>query len=138
MADDTETPEAHPAPNPAQFQETISSILTILVIILVITTPCLSCSLYYLSTVPDVTWQRGSRDLTIDRIRMVDVRGPIGIAYETHRVDDVIDNEQVCVTSRVRYFLWRTPKEAIENASFSQLYRATEAGWQATTEPCPQ
>jgi len=108
--------------------------LTLLLLILVTCMPSPLCFLYYLSTVPDVTWQRG--DLTYDRVWMARRRGPVGLGYESQRVSERRDDGQVCVTNTVRYLLWEEAGEAAEGAKFSRLFTRTDHGWQPTGEEC--
>ena len=117
-------------------QQNIAWYLTLLLITLVACMPCTLCSLYYLSAVPDITWHRGSYDLTVDRIWMARLRGPVGVGYETQRVTETIADDQVCVTNTIRYFLWSDAGEEAEGAEFSRLFAKTPQGWRATGEVC--
>jgi len=123
------------APQPT-LQQNIAWYLTLLLITLVACMPCTLCSLYYLSTVPDITWRRGRYDLTVDRIWMARLRGPVGLGYETQRVTRTISADQVCVTNTIRYFLWSDAGEETGGTEFSRLFGKTETGWRATGEGC--
>lgn len=131
------TEETVSTPEQPTFQENVAWFFTLLLIILVACLPGFLCSLFYLSTVPDVTWQRGREDLTIDRIWMARLRGPVGIGLESQRVTDRINETQICVATNVRYLLWRDPdNESLENAKYSRIYHLTDQGWQMTADTC--
>ena len=105
--------------------------------VLVACMPGFLCALYYLSTVPDVTWQRGQQGLTIDRVWMARARrSPVGIGYESQRVTRAIADDKVCVTNTIHYFLWSDAGEAADGANYSRLFAKTDYGWQATGETC--
>lgn len=118
-------------------QQNLAWYLTLLLLTAVACMPGILCSLYYLSTVPDITWQRGSRNLTMDRIWMARVRGPIGIGYQSQRVSEVYNDSRVCVLNSVQYYLWRRPRrEAVENGSSKIVYILNEGQWQSSGESC--
>ncbi|NJN96129.1 MAG: hypothetical protein HC875_19495 [Anaerolineales bacterium] len=67
--------------------------------------PPILCSLFYLSQVPEVMWQRDDQ-LTFDRIWMYRERRPLGVAYQTQRVVEYYSPSEVCVQNDLQFFLW--------------------------------
>ena len=131
---DVQPTEVSPKPTIA---DNLGWYFSLVMVFLFICSPGVFCSLYYLSIVPDVTWQRGSRDLTLDRVWMVQSRGPIGIGYQSQRVSDEIAEDQVCVANTVRYFLWRRPKQTeIENTQSKTRFVLHTGRWQSASDPC--
>ena len=118
-------------------QQTITWYLTLLLIAMVACMPGAMCSLYYLSTVPDVAWTRGREGLTVDRIWMARARrGPVGLGYETQRITDTLADEALCVTTTVRYLLWSSAGSDAEGATYQHKFTQTDYGWQSTGESC--
>jgi hypothetical protein len=134
MTEEIETDAPDPNLKYVYLKRDIAWYLTLLLLILVTCSPGPLCFLYYLSTVPDVTWQRG--DLTYDRLWMVRAPGPAGLGYERQRVKQSLADDRVCVANTVRYFLWQAAGEAAEGVRFSQVFRETANGWQPTGESC--
>jgi hypothetical protein len=131
--------EEEPDPlSPSQkLKEEVGFYASLLLIILVTCAPGFLCSLYYLSTVPDVTWQRGNDGLIIDRVFMVRARrSPIGLGYETWRVSETLSNDEVCVTISIRYLLWSDAGDEAQGARVSQRFTRGQSGWQARGQPC--
>ena len=124
-------------PEKPTLQQNIAWYLTLLLIIMVACMPGVLCSLYYLSTVPDITWQRGTDDLTVDRIWIERIRGPVGIGYETQRIKERLSDDEVCIKTTIRYYLWRTSRrDPVEGATYHQIHAKTQYGWQSTGQPC--
>jgi hypothetical protein len=119
-----------------KLKQDVAWYLTLLLVIMVACLPGFLCSLYYLSTVPDVTWQRG--DLTYDRVWMARERAPVGIAYETQRIHENISAEEICVVNTIRYFLWNEVEGGDQNSRYSQLMVKTDNGWQSNGQSCEE
>lgn len=118
-------------------QDNLTWYLTLLLLTLVACMPGVLCSLYYLSTVPDVTWQRGDHNLTMDRIWMAQVSGPIGIGHQKQRVTEVYEDDRLCVADSVQYYLWRQPRrEEVDNGSSETVYVMQNGRWQSSGEAC--
>ena len=133
--DEERKPEYPPAgPTPEKLKQDLAWYLTLLLIIMVACLPGFFCSLFYLSTVPDVTWRRG--ELTYDRLWMAREDGPVGIAYESQRINERLSDEEVCVVNKLRYFLWTEVEGGNQNAQYSQLMTKTEQGWRSSGQTC--
>lgn len=117
-----------------QLKEQLSWYLTIVTLFLFVAIPPLLCSLFYLSQVPEVTWERAD-NLTYDRVWMYRERRPLGIAYQSQRVVKEYSSTEVCVENNLTFFLWGQAKEA-RGASSSRKLALGESGWQATGEEC--
>lgn len=129
--------EPEPRSTSERLKEEVGFYASLLLIILVTCAPGFLCSLYYLSTVPDVTWQRGDDGLTIDRVFMLHLkRSPVGLGYETRRVSDTLSDDEVCVTTTIRYLLWSDAGDEAQGAKVSQRYARSQSGWQTTGQPC--
>lgn len=116
------------------FKEQLNWYLTIITLALFVIVPPMLCSLFYLSQVPEVIWERDD-NLTYDRIWMYRERRPLGIAYQSQRVIQEYSPTEVCVENRLTFFLWGRAKEAKE-ASSSRKMALGEGGWQTTGEAC--
>ncbi|MEM7032712.1 MAG: hypothetical protein AAF629_24375 [Chloroflexota bacterium] len=133
---ETEIEPQDEAPKPT-IADNFTWYFSLVLIVLVVCSPCMVCSLFYLNSVPDITWQRGSRDLTMDRIWMAQSQGPIGIGYQWQRVDAEISDTEVCVSNAVRYFLWRRPKLTdIESVETKTVFALQNGRWQSASKPC--
>ena len=129
--------EPEPLSLSEKLKEEVGFYASLLLIILVTCAPGFLCSLYYLSTVPDVTWQRGDKDLTIDRVFMLHVkRSPVGLGYETWRVSETLSDDEACVAISIRYLLWSDAGDEAQSAKVSQRFARGQSGWQATGQPC--
>lgn len=117
-----------------QLKEQLNWYLTIVTLFLFVAIPPLLCSLFYLSQVPEVTWER-TDNLTYDRVWMYRERRPLGIAYQSQRVVEEYSPTEVCVKNDLTFFLWGQAKEA-RGASSSRKLALGESGWQATGEEC--
>jgi hypothetical protein len=117
-----------------QLKEQLNWYLTIITLVLFVVIPPILCSLFYLSQVPEVSWERAD-NLTFDRIWMYRERRPLGIAYQSQRVIQEYSPTEVCVENSLMFFLWSRAKEARE-ASSSHRMTLGERGWQATGEEC--
>ncbi|MFQ5575816.1 MAG: hypothetical protein ACE5G8_02380 [Anaerolineae bacterium] len=116
--------------------QNITWYLTLLTILLLVLLVNGLCFIFYLSTVPGVTWQRD--ELTYSRVFLARLRGPAGIGYQTQTVSRTLPDGRVCVTNRVRYIMWRRdPQTQRPNTRFSHLLAHTPSGWQSTGQPCP-
>lgn len=94
------------------------------------------CSIFYLAQVPDITWEH--EDVAYTRIFLVRSRGPVGIAYQTQRMGETTEQGEVCVTTKVRYLLWKNaPDIQNQNAETRLIYLNTATGWQPTGKICP-
>lgn len=95
----------------SKVQEEINWYLSLLVLVLFLVVPPILCSLFYLSRVPDITWE-GDDNLSYTRIWMYRERRPLGIAYESRRVVKQYSATEVCVQNNLRFFLWGKSSEA--------------------------
>lgn len=130
------TPAETASSPPKRIGQEIGWYFSLLLVILVACLPGLLCSLFYLSTVPDVTWRHG--ELAYTRVWMVQEKGPIGLALERQRVQNRPAADQACVRTIVRYLFWQQPDEAGRNSRYSRLYSHTDQGWQATGQRCSE
>jgi len=120
-----------------KFKQDLAWYLTLLLIVLVTCTPGPLCSLFYLSRVPDVTWQRGRENLTVDRIWMARLRrGPIGVGYETQRITQTFSETDLCVTTTIRYFLWSDAGDDTTGTTYHLRYTKIGPNWQPTGASC--
>jgi hypothetical protein len=117
-----------------QFKEKLNWYLTLVTLFLFVIVPPILCSLFYLSQVPEVIWERDD-NLTYDRIWMYRERRPLGLAYQSQRVIQEYSPTEVCVENSLTFFLWGRAKEAKE-ASSSRKMALGEGGWQTTGEAC--
>jgi|GEM_PF-1470897 len=125
----TDTPK-----KPSKLQENINFYLTIVVLILLVILPPLSCGLLYLSRVPDITW--GNEDgLTYTRIWMHRERRPVGIAIERQRVIKTYSDAAVCAELRLRFILWGRSPEA-EPVTSKRTMILVNGRWQPVNEEC--
>lgn len=125
----TDTPK-----KPSKLQENINFYLTIVVLILFVILPPLSCGLLYLSRVPDITW--GNEDgLTYTRIWMHRERRPVGIAIERQRVIKTYSDAAVCAELRLRFILWGHSPEA-EPVTSKRTMILINGRWQPVNEEC--
>ena len=115
-------------------KEQLNWYLTIVTLFLFVAIPPILCSLFYLSQVPEVIWERDD-NLTYDRIWMYRERRPMGIAYQSQRVIQEYSPTEVCVENNLTFFLWSQAKEA-RGASSSRKLALGESGWQTTGEEC--
>jgi len=119
---------------PSKTQENINFYLTIVVLILLVILPPLSCGLLYLSRVPDITW--GNEDgLTYTRIWMHRERRPVGIAIERQRVIKTYSDAAVCAELRLRFILWGRSPEA-EPVTSKRTMILVNGRWQPVNEEC--
>ncbi len=117
-----------------QFKEQLNWYLTLVTLFLFVIAPPILCSLFYLSQVPEVNWERADH-LTYDRIWMYRERRPLGIAYQSQRVIQAYSPSEVCVENSLTFFLWGQAQEA-KAASSSRKMALGDNGWQATGEAC--
>ena len=119
---------------PTKLQQQINWYLSLLVLVLFLIIPPISCSLFYLSQVPEVMWQRDD-NLTFDRIWMHRERRPLGIGYQTQWVIASYSPTEVCVQNDLRFFLWGRSKEA-EPTTISRRMVWVDGLWQSTGQAC--
>jgi hypothetical protein len=119
---------------PTPLQEKLNWYLTIFVLGLTIILPPILCGLFYLSQVPDISWERDN-GLTSDRIWMYRERRPLGIAYQGQRVLWESSPTEVCVETKLRFLLWGSSRLA-EPATSSQKMILIDNKWQPTGERC--
>ena len=115
--------------------ENLSFFLTLLLIILLALVPTCLCGLFYLSRVPDVTWQRGA--LSYNRLWLADVRGPAGLGFESQWVSKEYSPTEVCVENSVRFFLWSAPPgSANQDVAYNQRWVLQDGDWQPSGKNC--
>lgn len=117
-----------------KFQQQLNWYLSLFVVTLMLVVPPILCSLFYLSQVPEVMWQRDDQ-LTFDRIWMHRERRPVGIAYQSQRIVEFYSPDEVCVQNDLRFFLWGRSTEA-EPATSNLRLMLVENRWQSTGEKC--
>jgi len=108
--------------------------LSLAVVFLLIVAPPLLCGLFYLSQVPEWAWERND-GLTFDRIWLYRERRPQGVGYQRARVVTEYDSAEVCVETRLRFFLWGNASQA-EPATTRQQMVLVDGQWQATGAEC--
>lgn len=123
------------ANRPGKRQETLNWYLSLVVLVLTLVVPPVLCGLFYLSQVPDITWNRGD-GLTYDRIWLHRDRRPVGIGYQSHRVIATYSNTEVCVENRLRFLLWGKSPNAQPSTS-SQMMVLTATQWHPNGQACP-
>jgi hypothetical protein len=119
---------------PSPLQEKLNWYLTIFVLALTVILPPILCGLFYLSQVPDISWQRNN-GLTSDRIWMYRERRPLGIAYQGQRVIWEYSPTEVCVQTKLRFWLWNRSRLA-SPATASQKMILVDDQWQPTGQKC--
>jgi hypothetical protein len=119
---------------PTKLQQQLNWYLSLFVVTLMLVVPPILCSLFYLSQVPEVMWQRDDQ-LTFDRIWMHRERRPLGVAYQTQRVVEFYSPSEVCVQNDLRFFLWGRSSEAKPSTSSHRLVLVDKL-WQSTGEAC--
>lgn len=119
---------------PSKFQQEFNWYLSLFVLVLILIVPPILCSLFYLSQVPEVMWQRDDQ-LTFDRIWMYRERRPLGVAYQTQRVVEYYSPSEVCVQNELQFFLWGRSTEAKPASSDHRLV-LVDNRWQSTGEEC--
>ena len=117
-------------------KENIIWYLSLLTVVVIACGSLSLCAIFYLSQVPDVTWQRD--ELTHDRIFLANVKGPAGIGHEARRLSRTISENEVCVTTTIRYYMWKQNRDTKDqNTVYSFIFIRTGANnWQATSNPC--
>lgn len=120
---------------PSKFQENLNWYLSLLVLFLFIVVPPILCSLFYLSQVPDVTWERND-SLTYDRIWLHRDRRPVGLGYQSQRVVVEFSDVEVCVENKLRFFLWGRSQSAEPGVSSRRMVYIDHQ-WQPGAEACP-
>ena len=119
---------------PTKLQQNVNRYLSLVVLFLLIIAPPILCSLFYLSQVPDVTWERND-GLTIDRIWLYRDRRPVGIGYQSQRVTAEYSRSEVCVQTKLRFLLWGKSGRATP-ATTSRMLVRVDNRWQPSGEPC--
>lgn len=119
---------------PSKLHERINLVLTIVTLVLLVTVPPIMCGLLYLSRVPDITWGQDG-DLAYARIWMYRERRPAGIGYQSRQVIAKYSDTEVCVETRLRFFLWGKSRLA-EPATTTQKMVFDDNRWQPTGENC--
>lgn len=119
---------------PSKLQQELNWYLSLVVIFLFIVVPPLLCSLFYLSQVPDLSWERND-GLTYDRIWLHRDRRPAGIGYQNQRVIAEYSDTEVCAETRLRFLLWGDSREA-EPATNSRTLVLVDNRWQPSGEAC--
>lgn len=119
---------------PSPLQENINWYLSLVVLTLFFVVPPLLCSLLYLSQVPDITWERND-GLVYDRIWLHRDRRPAGLGYQNQRITARYNETELCVKTKLRFFLWR-PSSQAEPATTSREMALVEGRWQPTGQTC--
>jgi hypothetical protein len=122
------------ANEPRRFQQELNWYLSLGVVFLLIIVPPMLCGLFYLSQVPELTWQRND-GLTFDRIWLYRERRPQGIGYQRARVVAEYSPTEVCVENRLRFLLWAKSTQTQPATTRYPMVRS-DGGWQATGEDC--
>ena len=115
-------------------QEKLNWILTIAILVLVVVVPPMLCGLFYLSRVPDVRWERNN-GLSMDRVWMYRERRPIGIAYQGHRVQSQYSDTEVCLETKLRFYLWGNSRLVKPATSYQKMILVDDQ-WQPTGTEC--
>lgn len=118
----------------SRFQERLNWYLTLFVLALTLIVPPILCGLFYLSQVPDISWERNN-GLTRDRIWMYEERRPLGIGYQGQRVLYEYNDTEVCVETKLRFLLWGDSRIA-EPATTSQKMVLVDDHWESIGEKC--
>ena len=119
---------------PSKTQEKINFYLTIVVLILLVILPPLSCGLLYLSRVPDITWGN-ENGLTYTRIWMHRERRPVGIGIQRQRIIETYSDTEVCAELRLSFILWGRSREA-EPVTSERTMLLIDGRWQPISEEC--
>ena len=119
---------------PGKLQEKINYYLTIVVLVLFVIIPPVSCGLLYLSRVPDITWASDD-GLTYTRIWMHRERRPVGIGIQRQRIVETYSNTEVCAELRLRFVLWSRSPEA-EPVTSQRAMILVDGRWQPADEDC--
>lgn len=118
----------------SKLQEKINYYLTIVVLILFVIVPPVSCGLLYLSRVPDITWA-GDDGLTYTRIWMHRERRPVGIGIQRQLVVETYSDSEVCAELRLRFILWGRSPEA-QPVTSERAMILVDGRWQPANEEC--
>ena len=119
---------------PNTWQEKLNWYLSIIVLALLTIAPPILCGLFYLSQVPDITWKHDD-GLTLDRIWMHRERRPLGIGYQGQHVLYKYSDTEVCLETKLRFFLWGESRIA-EPGTRNQKMILIDGDWQPTGERC--
>ncbi len=87
----------------------------------------LPIGLFWFAIQGEARWQRGPGGLEVDRLFVVNEPNAAGLGYEAARLT-ASAGADVCVRTRVVYWLWRNVERADPNAEYSQCYAADAAG----------
>ncbi|MBP7693489.1 MAG: hypothetical protein KA764_16320 [Anaerolineales bacterium] len=90
----------------------------------------------WLAVQREVVWTRGPAGLEQDRVFYLDEPQAGGLGYLAARV--VRDAAgQVCVQTRVTYWLWRSAEAGDPAAAYCQCYTRAAGGLELSADPCP-
>ena len=126
--------ESNVSNRPGRFQQELNWYLSLAVVFLLVIVPPILCGLFYLSQVPELTWERDD-GLTFDRIWLYRERRPQGIGYQRARVTADYSFTEVCVETRLRFWLWGNAAQA-EPATTRHQMVLVDGRWQSTGADC--
>ncbi|RME72340.1 MAG: hypothetical protein D6784_13710 [Chloroflexi bacterium] len=121
-------------PDQPNRQQDLAWYLSLVVLVLFVVVPPVLFGLFYLSQVPDITWERDDQ-LTFDRIWLHRDRRPAGIGYQSRRVVEQYSDTAVCVENKLRFLLWRQSSTAQPATTTQKMVRVGKR-WQVQGD-CP-
>ena len=94
---------------------------------------------FWLAVQREISWTRGPAGLEQDKLFLVDEPQAAGLGYAAARVlsAETPAGDQVCVRTRVVYWLWRNAEGGDPAAAYCQCYTRAAGALELSALTCP-